>query len=92
MLLSADIIKYTCIKAGEKLKINGTVSVSDKGFCFSGNFNTLENVYCGDFIYSQRKDGTVSTSINNTKQEYITDCYEFLLDNIQELTSVNFDN
>lgn len=82
--------KYTCIKTGDKVKINGTISLKIDGLSFSGNFNTLENKYCGDFVYTE-KEGKVSVSINNTTSEIISDCHEFLLQVIKEakLTLIN---
>ena len=80
--------KYTCIKTGDKVKINGTISLKIDGLSFSGNFNTLENKYCG--VYTD-KEVKVSVSINNTTSEIISDCHEFLLQVIKEakLTLIN---
>ena len=75
-------IKYSCIKSGDKLKINGTICISKDEFLFSGNFNTLDNNYCGDFIYSE--GDKINTSINNISSEYILDCYKFLLEIVEE--------
>lgn len=93
-LLSKNIV-YTCIKAGDKLKINGAINLdsSTNLINFSGNFNTLEDKYCGDFVYQEVDKEKSNIAINNISLNIITDAYDFLVNVIKEiklkLTSVN---
>ena len=85
-LLSKKIV-YTCIKAGDKLKINGAVNLDSSSnlINFSGNFNTLEDDYCGDFVYQEIDEEKSNVAINNIKSDLITDAYDFLVNVIKEI-------
>lgn len=85
-LLSKKIV-YTCIKAGDKLKINGAVNLDSSSnlINFSGNFNTLEDDYCGDFVYQEVDNEKSNVAINNIKSDLITDAYDFLVNVIKEI-------
>lgn len=76
---------YRCIKTGNKLKINGAFTVSDdKKIQLSGNFNTLESEYCGDFNYCELNNGKVTISISNMVIDLIPDASQFLIETVNE--------
>lgn len=80
-------IQYGCIKTGDKLKINGNLIIENSFITFSGNFNTLKDDYCGDFIYSEKNDGNINISTNNISPKNITFAYQMVLDCVQEIKS-----
>lgn len=92
-LLNKKVL-YTCIKEGDLIKINGAVQIdSSNKISFSGNFNTLEDVYCGDFVYSETEDNKVNVSTNNVNVDLIIEASKFLLETVNalkdELTTIN---
>ena len=78
---------YTCIKSGDNIKINGAVQLdsSNRLIAFSGNFNNLDDTYCGDFVYTENDEGTINISTNNILIEKVTEAIIFLINVIREI-------
>lgn len=86
MKLESKETHYSCIKTGEFLKINGKFTVkSDQRMTFTGNFNTLEDDYCGDFVYFEKEDGKLNISTNNISPENAINSYKMIIDCVQEI-------
>ena len=79
---------YECVKQGNNLKIRGICSIKNNlTLVFSGNFDTLEDEYCGDFVFYEAEIGKYSISTNNISPEIALDAYKLILDTIPELRS-----
>lgn len=91
MTITKTNVCYTCISSNEILKINGSFAVNKHNkIMFTGNFNTLEDDYCGDFVYYERPDGNINIASNNISEKIAIDSYQLILDCVKKFKLTYF--
>lgn len=78
---------YAIENVGETLKVTGTVSLAENGriISFSGNFDTLDGNYLGNFYYNENESGKSNKSISDIDTDKYEDADELLDNTIKEL-------
>lgn len=78
---------YRCLNANEYLKLNGGFRIKNDGnIIFTGNFNTLQDEYCGDFAYYEKGENT-NSSLNNMSLQNMVFAQKLLIDTILKIKS-----
>lgn len=87
MELTNKQVSYNCSNENETLKLTGAVYLNADNIItqFSGTFNTLEGVYCGDFYYNETAEGKANRATNNIPVELIDLAGDFILETVAEI-------
>lgn len=93
--LTGKTTNYQVSNESATVKLSGQLTLSDNEdriVSFNGSFNTIENVYIGNFYYSENENGRVSKNVSDVDITKLSDVESLLDETIVEIKQINDDN